>query len=60
MAAKYTRELFMDAFNAYFAGRLDGLRPTAGYYEDGRRFLGEIEPLIETLGIDRARLVRER
>ena len=60
MAAKYVRELFMEGFNAYFAARLEGLRPTAGYTTDGRRFLSDIEGLMRELGIDPASLVRER
>ena len=56
MAAKYTRELFMEGFNAYFAARIDGLRPTAGYYTDGKRFLDDIA----SLGVEPATLVRER
>jgi len=31
----------MDAFNAYFAELQPGLRPTAGYTTDGRRWLAE-------------------
>jgi ribonuclease HII len=46
MAAKYTRELSMRRLNAYFADRLPGLKPTAGYVEDGRRFLAEVKPIL--------------
>lgn len=60
IAAKYVRELFMEGFNAYFTARREGLRPTAGYTTDGRRFLGDIEGLLGELGIDPATLVRER
>ena len=60
MTAKYLRELFMEAFNAYFAARQKGLRPTAGYTTDGRRFLTDIESLRSELGIERESLVRER
>ncbi|MEM7310924.1 MAG: hypothetical protein AAF682_29915 [Planctomycetota bacterium] len=42
--AKYARELVMGAFNAYFEELQPGLRPTAGYTTDGRRWLEEAEP----------------
>lgn len=60
MAAKYVRELFMEAFNSYFTERQTGLRPTAGYAVDGRRFLVDVAPLLEDLGIDTDSLVRQR
>lgn len=58
MIAKYTRELFMARFNGYFAERLPGVRPTAGYATDARRFLQEIEPRLPELEIDAGRLCR--
>ncbi|RME73495.1 MAG: hypothetical protein D6776_06970 [Planctomycetota bacterium] len=45
LCAKYFRELYMQPLNAYFSERVPGLRPTAGYAQDGRRFLAEIEPV---------------
>ena len=60
MAAKYVRELFMESFNAYFARRQPGLRPTAGYTVDGRRFLADVAPLLEDLQIDADSLIRSR
>ena len=58
MAAKYVRELMMLRLNRYFNGFLPELKPTAGYTEDARRYLAEIEPLLGRLQIDRSRLVR--
>lgn len=60
MAAKLTRELFMQRFNAWFGARQPGLEPTAGYVQDGRRWLAEVAPLLAREGIDPARLVRTR
>jgi hypothetical protein len=60
MAAKLTRELFMARFNAWFAARAPGVRPTAGYVEDGRRFLVDVAGVLEREGLDRRRLVRSR
>ncbi|MFO0874401.1 MAG: hypothetical protein U0575_10560 [Phycisphaerales bacterium] len=58
MVAKYVRELWMIRFNRWFAARRPGVRPTAGYVQDGRRWLGEMEGLISELAIPRDALVR--
>ena len=58
MLAKYMRELLMIRFNRYFAALRPELKPTAGYVEDGRRFLADIEDLIESQRLPRERLVR--
>ncbi len=58
MTAKYVRELFMLRMNRHFRSFLPELKPTAGYTEDARRYLKDIEPLITGRGIDRTRLVR--
>jgi len=60
MTAKFVRELALLRFNAFFAARKPGLRPTAGYVEDGRRFLADIEPVLTTLKVPRDTLVRSR
>lgn len=60
MAAKLTRELFMARFNAWFLERVSDVRPTAGYYEDGRRFLADVAHVIEGESILSADLVRTR
>ena len=58
MAAKYLRELFMEGLNAFFAARVEGLRPTAGYYGDGTRFLEEVGPVLADLGCSKDEFVR--
>lgn len=58
--SKYLRELFMLAFNRFWSERVPGLKPTAGYYTDGRRFLRDIAAEAARLGIDRRLLVRSR
>jgi len=60
MAAKYTRELFMEGLNGFFLRHVPGLRPTAGYYEDGRRFLGEVRGVLRNLGCPEESFVRAR
>jgi len=51
MCSKYVREVFMEMLNAYWCRRVPGLRPTAGYPVDARRFLGAIEPERKRMGI---------
>jgi len=58
--AKYLRELMVEALNRWFAARVPGLQPTAGYWVDGQRFLGDLEPHLDALGVARHRLVRVR
>ncbi len=60
MIAKYVRELLMARMNRWFLEQMPELRPTAGYYQDGRRFLGDIQPVIERLNLTQASLVRTR
>ena len=56
--SKYIRELFMICFNRYWCAQIPQLRPTAGYYKDGQRFLADIEPFITAQRLDRQILVR--
>lgn len=58
MAAKYVRELFMEGLNDYFSARVADLRPTAGYYQDGRRFLRDVESVLGELDCERDAFVR--
>ncbi len=58
MAAKYARELSMRRLNAFFARRLPEVAPTAGYVEDGRRFLREVKPILLAEAIPERGFVR--
>lgn len=60
MFSKYIREALMQCFNDFWTERAPGVKPTAGYYLDGLRFLRDIEPHIRQLGVARERLVRSR
>ena len=60
MAAKLTRELFMQRLNGWFGERLPDVRPTAGYTTDGRRFLHDVGTVLAEEAIDRRLLVRSR
>jgi ribonuclease HII len=61
MAAKLTRELLMNRFNAHWASLASvqgfALKPTAGYVQDARRWLADAKPLL-TQAL-RAELVRK-
>ncbi len=52
MTSKYLRELAMRAFNEFWCGRVNGLRPTAGYPTDADRFRTAVGPTQQALGID--------
>ena len=58
--AKYVRELFMGLLNSYWSGQVPGLRPTAGYYTDGRRFLTDIDKHCKRLGTPMDKLIKCR
>jgi len=58
--SKYLRELFMHAFNRSWAQRVEGIKPTAGYFVDGQRFLNDVADVLGPLNIDRSDLVRTR
>jgi hypothetical protein len=60
MLSKYMRELHMEMLNDFWRGRVPDLQPTAGYYEDGLRFLADIEPARAEAGIPMEQLVRCR
>ena len=60
MVSKYVRELLMERVNRYFASKSPELKPTAGYWKDGLRFLDDVERHLHDFEIDRHRLVRCR
>ena len=54
--AKYGRELHMHLFNKYWCQHRSGLRPTAGYARDARRWLDDLG--VDVVGRHRTVLVR--
>lgn len=60
MTAKYVRELHMRLFNQWWRVHAPELRPTAGYPQDARRFLADIEPLRRRIGVPLELLARLR
>lgn len=60
MVAKYLRELAMRAFNAYWVIHSPGVKPTAGYPQDAKRFKRDIAAAQARLEIDDDDLWRNR
>jgi hypothetical protein len=60
MFSKYVRELEMMLFNRFWSDQIAGLRPTAGYYKDAKRWLRDARGELRRRRIDRRILVRER
>jgi len=60
MVSKYLRELFMELINAWWARHVENLAPSAGYYTDGKRFLEQIAPAAEAMGVGLSLIRRSR
>jgi ribonuclease HII len=60
MVSKYLRELLMDCMNEYFVALSPDLKPTAGYWQDGQRFVAELRRYLPGVEIDPHRLIRCR
>jgi hypothetical protein len=60
MVSKYLRELLIHNINRYFLSFHSELRPTAGYWQDGLRFIEDVKVNIPDLNVDMERLVRSR
>jgi ribonuclease HII len=60
MVSKWVRELLMEELNRYFAGLCPGIKPTAGYWQDGQRFVGELQKTAVSTGFEPARLIRNK
>ncbi|MFN9080730.1 MAG: hypothetical protein ACK6D4_05060 [Planctomyces sp.] len=60
MTAKYLRETLMRQFNTWWQQQLPGLRPTQGYPVDAKRFLADIQHLLQPLQISESLLWRTR
>jgi ribonuclease HII len=52
MLAKYLRERLMEQLNAFWRQQVPGLRPTAGYPVDAKRFREEISAQAKALQLD--------
>ena len=60
MVSKYLRELLIGSINRYFAGFGAELKPTAGYWKDGLRFIEEIKTNLPHVQFNSDQLIRSR
>jgi ribonuclease HII len=60
MLCKYLREVCMRQFNRFWATHVPGIKPTAGYPGDARRFYEEIRPAMTKLGLAEDQVWRKK
>ncbi len=60
MVSKYVRELLVERINHYFLSHHAELKPTAGYWKDGQRFIADIKTYVPHLKYDANQLIRSR
>ncbi len=60
MLSKYLRELLVHHINLYFTALHPALKPTAGYWKDGLRFIQDINSKLPGLKYQKSRLIRCR
>ncbi|MGB7582418.1 MAG: hypothetical protein WBL85_08240 [Sedimentisphaerales bacterium] len=60
MACKYLREVLVENINNYFLGFNPAIKPTAGYWQDGLRFIEDIKTHIPNLSFNENQLIRCR
>jgi ribonuclease HII len=60
MLSKYLRQLLIENINRYFTGFGAELKPTAGYWKDGLRFIEDLKQNIPHVAYDSNQLIRCR
>ncbi len=60
MASKYLRELLIGSINRYFTGFSPDLKPTAGYWKDGLRFIEDLRTNLPDVKFNSEQLIRCR
>ena len=60
MACKYLREVLVENINNYFLSFNPAIKPTAGYWQDGLRFIEDIKTHIPNLSFNPNQLIRCR
>jgi hypothetical protein len=60
MTSKYLRELLIGNINRYFNGFGADLKPTAGYWTDGLRFIKDIKANLPDVRFNSEQLIRSR
>jgi len=58
MVSKYIRETVMESQNAFFEKLCPSLKPTAGYWQDGQRFVRELAEKLPEFTYDRQKFIR--
>ncbi|OQY03731.1 MAG: hypothetical protein B6I25_07780, partial [Planctomycetales bacterium 4572_13] len=58
MVSKYLREVMMASLNRYFCELCTDLKPTAGYWQDGQRFVKDLSTQLKPHQFDKDKLVR--
>lgn len=58
MVSKYIREVLMESQNAFFGGMCQTLRPTAGYWQDGQRFVRDLAEHLPDFVYDPKKFIR--
>jgi ribonuclease HII len=58
MVSKYLREVMMESLNRHFCELCTDLKPTAGYWQDGQRFMKDLSTSLEAGQFDTEKLVR--
>lgn len=60
MVSKYLREQLMRCLNSYFVEKCRNLKPTAGYWTDGKRFINDLKTIAPQIQYDPHQLIRCR
>ncbi len=60
MLSKFLRQLLIENINRYFTGFHTGLKPTAGYWKDGLRFIEDLKQNVPHVAYDSNQLIRCR
>jgi ribonuclease HII len=60
MVSKYLREILVGCINRYFTGFGPNIKPTAGYWEDGLRFIEDLKTKLPHIRFDQNQLIRCR
>jgi ribonuclease HII len=60
MTSKWTRELLMDELNCYFTNICPGIKSTAGYWQDGQRFIADLHKTSFYDNLDKSKLIRAK
>jgi ribonuclease HII len=60
MVSKYLREALIGCMNRYFTGFDPSIKPTAGYWQDGLRFIEDLKTYLPQIRFSQDQLIRSR